>query len=57
MTSVLVQLCLAINYMASLWHCSSNKVEACWESGVAGKGLWYWGLDAKGSMGLAEERS
>lgn len=36
---------------------SSNNIEACWESGIAGKGLWCWRLVAEGSMGLAEERS
>lgn len=55
MTSVLVHLCHC--YMASLWALSSNNIEACWESGIAGKGLWCWRLVAEGSMGLPEERS
>lgn len=50
--SVLVQLCHG-KFMALF----SNKVEACWDRGIAGKGLWCWGLVAEGGMELAEERS
>lgn len=56
-TPVLVQLCHC--YMASLWHCSSNKIEVIVERVQSSRRNWKRSLElgmvTGGSMGLAEE--